>query len=111
LDGNRGWEQQLTEEELMGLAFARVLLHKPAWVLMDEVLDTLDADTLALITDTMGKELKDSTVIHIGRQMANDSTFKRVIHLIKDPTVRRLPRAGARKHRMNGRQQVHPKTA
>ncbi len=73
----RGWEQQLSEEELTGLAFARVLLHKPQWVLMDEVLDNLDADTLALITDVIGKELKDSAVIHIGRQMANDPTFER----------------------------------
>jgi putative ATP-binding cassette transporter len=111
LDGKRGWEQQLSEEELMGLAFARVLLHKPAWVLMDEVLDNLDADTLALITDAIGKELKDSTVIHIGRQMANDSTFKRVVHLIKDPTVRRLPRNGTRKRKPSGRQEAQPKTA
>jgi vitamin B12/bleomycin/antimicrobial peptide transport system ATP-binding/permease protein len=111
LDGKRGWQQQLSEEELMGLAFARVLLHKPAWVLMDEVLDNLDADTLALITDAIGKELKDSTVIHIGRQMANDSTFKRMVHLIKDPTVRRLPRNGTRKRKPNGRQAAQPKTA
>ena len=111
LDGKRGWEQQLSEEELMGLAFARVLLHKPAWVLMDEVLDNLDADTLALITDAIGKELKDSTVIHIGRQMANDATFKRIVHLIKDPTVRRLPRNGTRKRKPNGRHEAQPKTA
>jgi putative ATP-binding cassette transporter len=111
LDGNRGWEQHLTEEELNGLAFARVLLHKPAWVLMDEVLDSLDADTLALITDAMAKELKDSTIIHIGRQMANDSTFKRVIHLIKDPTVRRLPRKGLRTNKKIGMPEPQPKTA
>ena len=107
----RGWEQQLSEEELMSLAFARVLLHKPKWVLIDEVLDNLDADTLALITDVIGKELKDSAVIHIGRQMANDSTFKRVVHLIKDPTVRRLPRKGDRERKPNGRQEAQPKTA
>jgi hypothetical protein len=55
--------------------------------------------------------LKDSTVIHIGRQMANDSTFKRVVHLIKDPTVRRLPRNGTRNRKLNVRQEPQPKTA
>ena len=101
LDRARSWEQQLTEEELASLAFARVLLHKPAWVLIDEVLDTLDADTLAPITQLIARDLKDSTVIHIGREMANNTTFKRVVHLIKDPTVRRLPRKGVRARSAN----------
>jgi putative ATP-binding cassette transporter len=111
LDQGRGWEQQLTEEELASLAFARVLLHKPAWVLIDEVLDTLDADTRASITQLIQSDLKDSTVIHIGRAMANDTTFKRIVHLIKDPTVRRLPRKGARARSANGRRHPEPKTA
>jgi putative ATP-binding cassette transporter len=111
LDQARGWEQQLSEEELTSLAFARVLLHKPKWVLIDEVLDNLDADTHAVITDVIRKELKDSAVIHIGRQMANDHTFERVVHLIKDPTVRRLPRKGVRPRKSNGRHEAQPKTA
>jgi putative ATP-binding cassette transporter len=87
-----------------------VLLHSPSWVLIDEVLDSLDADTRALITDVIAKELQDSTVIHIGRQVANDTTFKRIVHLIKDPTVRRLPRKGPHAKRANTRQH-QPKTA
>jgi vitamin B12/bleomycin/antimicrobial peptide transport system ATP-binding/permease protein len=111
LDQSRGWEHQLTEEELTSLAFARVLLHKPSWVLIDEVLDTLDADTLASITHLIATDLKDSTVIHIGREMANNTIFKRVVHLIKDPTVRRLPRKGARTRSANASRHPEPKTA
>lgn len=40
-----------------------------------------------------------------------DSTFKRLVHLIEDPTVRRLPRNGTRKRKPNGRQESQPKTA
>jgi putative ATP-binding cassette transporter len=109
LDQKRGWEQQLSEDELTSLAFARVLLQTPSWVLIDEVLDSLDADTLALFADVLAKELQDSTVIHVGRQVANDSTFKRVIHLIKDPSVRRLPRKGLRAKKAHAIQQ--PKSA
>jgi vitamin B12/bleomycin/antimicrobial peptide transport system ATP-binding/permease protein len=61
---------------------------------IDEVLDSADANTLALIQDVLAKDLKHSAVIHIGRENANDRTFERVLHLIKDPTVRRLPRKG-----------------
>jgi vitamin B12/bleomycin/antimicrobial peptide transport system ATP-binding/permease protein len=111
LEQSRGWEQQLSEEELTSLAFARVLLHRPKWVLIDEVLDNLDADTRALITDVIGKELKDSSVIHIGRQLADDPTFTRVVHLIKDPTVRRLPRKGAHPRKAHGRHAAQSKTA
>src|SRR4051812_44294244 len=107
----RLWEQQLSEEELTSLAFARVLLHKPKWILLDEVLDNVDADTHALITDVISNELKDSAVIHIGRQMANDPIFERTVHLIKDPTVRRLPRKGVRARKPNERHEAQPKTA
>jgi putative ATP-binding cassette transporter len=106
LDTHKGWQQELSEEELTSLAFARVLLHAPAWILIDEVLDSVEADTLALITDVIAKDLKDSTVIHIGRQVANDKTFKRVVHLIKDPSVRRLPRTGLSTPKSRGRQQT-----
>jgi putative ATP-binding cassette transporter len=90
LERGRNWEQNLSEDQLTRLAFARVVLHAPPWILIDEVLDSLDADTRALINDVFAKDLKDSTVIHIGREIANDTTFKRILHLIRDPAVRRL---------------------
>jgi vitamin B12/bleomycin/antimicrobial peptide transport system ATP-binding/permease protein len=94
LDDAGRWEQPLSEEELTSLVFARVVLHNPQWIVIDEVLDSADANTLALIQDVLAKDLKHSAVIHIGRENANDRTFERVLHLIKDPTVRRLPRKG-----------------
>jgi vitamin B12/bleomycin/antimicrobial peptide transport system ATP-binding/permease protein len=96
LDKHSPWDVELSEEELTSLAFARAVLHAPPWILIDEVLDSVDADTLTRITAVLGKDLKDSAIIHIGRQTANDKTFKRVVHLVKDPTVRRLPRKGRR---------------
>ncbi|MGH8137400.1 MAG: ABC transporter ATP-binding protein/permease [Steroidobacteraceae bacterium] len=91
LDKARSWQQQVSAEELHGLAFARVVLHAPPWIVMDEVLDSLDADTLKLIRDALTNELKDSAVIHVGRPPAGDEMFKRVLHLVKDPAKRRLP--------------------
>jgi putative ATP-binding cassette transporter len=92
LDNNR-WEQQLSAEELTGLAFARVVLHAPPWIVMDEVLDSVDGDTLKVIRHALGKELRSSTVIHVGRPPAGEELFKRVLHLVKDPEKRRLPAA------------------
>jgi ABC-type uncharacterized transport system fused permease/ATPase subunit len=58
-------------------------------VLIDEVLDSLDADARQGILDIFAKDLQHTGVIHIGRA-ADDRLFSRVLHLVKDPTLRRL---------------------
>src|ERR1700691_142797 len=42
LEETRNWEREMSEEEARSLQFARVLLHAPSWVLIDEVLGNLD---------------------------------------------------------------------
>src|SRR5262249_34859717 len=92
LDESGHWEQTLSEDEATSLVVARVVLHNCAWVIVDEVLDTADANTRSLVEDILAKDLKHSGVIHIGRPLVDDRTFERVVHLIKDPTVRTLAR-------------------
>ena len=91
LDVSRRWDHELSEDEQQTLAFARVLLHAPPWVLIDEVLDSLDEDARRCILDLFTKDLPHTGVIHIGRADAHDHLFSRVLHLVKDPTLRRLP--------------------
>jgi len=86
LDSARRWDQVLTEDEQQGLVFARVVLRKPAWLLMDEVLDTLDKPTLERINDVFAKELAHTGFIYIGREGAQEKLFTRVLHLINDKT-------------------------
>jgi hypothetical protein len=40
----------------------------------------------------LGKRLKSSAVIHIGRQLPNDATFHTLVHLLNDRAARKLPR-------------------
>ncbi|HEY2635121.1 MAG TPA: ABC transporter ATP-binding protein/permease [Steroidobacteraceae bacterium] len=90
LDVSRRWDHELSEDEQQTLAFARVALHAPPWVLIDEVLDSLDDDARQDILDLFVKDLSHTAVIHIGRADAHDHLFSRVLHLVKDPTLRRL---------------------
>jgi putative ATP-binding cassette transporter len=90
LDVSRRWDHELSEDEQQTLAFARVALHAPPWVLIDEVLDSLDEDARQDILDLFAKDLSHTAVIHIGRADAHDHLFSRVLHLVKDPTLRRL---------------------
>jgi len=94
LEVSRRWERELSDDEQQSLAFARVALHRPPWVLIDEVLDSIDEETRQRVVNIFATELKQTGIILIGRGKARDPLFARVLHLIKDPTVRRLARRG-----------------
>ena len=78
------------EQEEFRLAFARIVLHAPPWILIDEVLDSLEDEARQAVFDIFTKDLQHTGIIHIGRAEAHDHLFSRVLHLVKDPTLRRL---------------------
>src|SRR4030095_15645068 len=86
------WDPDLNWDDQQGLMLARLLIHAPRWVVIDEVLDTIDGETRARALEIFSKDLKDASIIHIGRRHAAHATFTRVLHLIQDPKIRRLVR-------------------
>jgi putative ATP-binding cassette transporter len=90
LDDNVRWDRELNEDEQHALALARVLTHQPPWLVIDEVLDSLDDRSLDRAVDIFTHDLAKSTIIHIGRNDGNH-TFTRALHLIKDPDGNKLP--------------------
>ena len=89
LDVPRRWDRELSEDEQLALAFARVLLQAPQWLLIDDVFGSLDGDTLERVIEVFGHELARTGVIHIGGAQARDPLFARVVHLVKTPSGRR----------------------
>ncbi|PRH84811.1 glycosyl transferase family 1 [Labrys okinawensis] len=94
LDEPGRWDRQLNEDEQQALAFARLILHKPAWIVMDEVLDSVTGETHRRFLQILHEDLKRSGVIHIGRSEGHDHLFARVLHLV--PARRASERAGER---------------
>jgi vitamin B12/bleomycin/antimicrobial peptide transport system ATP-binding/permease protein len=92
LDMHKRWEKKLSEDEQHALAFARVRLQKPDWLLIDEVLDSIEHVTHQRVVEMLAKELKHTGVIHIGKAEVHDHLFKRVLHLVKDPQTHTLAR-------------------
>ena len=92
LDMTRRWERELSDEEQQRLAFARLVLQSPRWVLIDEMLDQLDDETLTRVTEIFTKDMPGMGVIHIGRGEQRKHLYSRVLHLVNDPTIRRLAR-------------------
>jgi putative ATP-binding cassette transporter len=85
LDLTERWDRELSDDEQHLLVFARVLLNKPSWVVIDEAFDAMDDDARQRIFALFNDDLKDTTIIHIGRPETKDHFFTRTLHLIKDP--------------------------
>lgn len=84
LDMNLRWDRELTQDEQLSLAFARVVLQAPSWALIDDIFGSLDDEALARVVDVFAHELAHTAVIHIGRAaQARDPLFSRVLHLVK----------------------------
>jgi putative ATP-binding cassette transporter len=84
LDESHRWESVLSDGEHQSLAFARALLHAPAWLIIDEAIDGLEADAVPRVTDLLTKELARTGVLYIGRTGAQDGLFGRTLHLVDD---------------------------
>jgi vitamin B12/bleomycin/antimicrobial peptide transport system ATP-binding/permease protein len=92
LDQTKRWDHELNETEQQQLAFARLVLQTPPWLLIDEALDSLDEPTLETVKDIFAHELKQTGLIHIGREQATDELYSRVLHLVNDPNARPIKR-------------------
>ena len=68
LDRTERWDQELSLGEQERLAFARLLLHKPGWVFLDEATAALDEDSQRRVMRLFDDELKQTTVLSIGHR-------------------------------------------
>jgi vitamin B12/bleomycin/antimicrobial peptide transport system ATP-binding/permease protein len=88
LDTTHRWDRELSQDEQLCLAIARILLQTPPWVLIDGTFGSLDDDVLELVIDVFTNELSHTGVIHIGGPGQAHPLFTRVLHLVKSPGAR-----------------------
>ncbi len=84
LDTTAPWEKELSDPEQQGLAFARLLLHKPRWVVIDTAIDTLPPQTRRALFDALRKELPQTSVLAISGVENKYGFFDRLISLSLD---------------------------
>lgn len=85
LDQNARWDRNLTDDEQQALAFARLVVRKPEWVIIDEALDALDPEAHRRVMTIFRENLPDAAIINIGRPEGRDHFFTRALSLVKDP--------------------------
>lgn len=81
LEERARWDRLLDKDEQMALAFAGLILRKPRWVVLNDVLEGLEPDTVATLSGVLA-ELSGSTLIYIGRSGAfYDTLSPNLLHL------------------------------
>ena len=87
------WDRELNEDDQRLLGFARLTLHRPAWVVIDEALDALQDDARTRVLTVLGEALPGSAIVNIGQADEAAPFFTRVLHLSFDPKGHALTRA------------------
>ena len=85
LDTVERWDRQLTDDEKQRLAFARVILQKPLWVVVNDALDVLDPKSRMRIRALFTGEFADVGIINIGHDLPESGIYVRKLHLVMDP--------------------------
>ncbi|WP_139976812.1 MULTISPECIES: ABC transporter ATP-binding protein/permease [Brucella/Ochrobactrum group] len=90
LDRVARWDRGLTDDERQCVAFARLILQKPQWIVIDGALDGLDAEAYDRIRDMLNTELKEAAIIHLGKPHLHDGLFTQQVNLEDDPSGKPL---------------------
>ena len=67
------------------LAVVRIILQRPRWVVLDDVLRVVDAASRERIETLFTTDLADIGVLNIGRDAMGSAFFTRTLHLVADP--------------------------
>jgi putative ATP-binding cassette transporter len=84
LDREERWDRSLSLDEQQRLAFARLMLHRPRWVIFDEAISALDEESRRLILSIFENELAGATVISTSRRPSGDRFYGRLLNLVRD---------------------------
>ena len=76
--------------EQQRLAFARLLLHRPRWVFLDEATAALDEENQRIVMSIFDEDLADTAVISIGHRPGLEAFHTKTLHLVSSPAGARL---------------------
>ena len=85
LEEENRWDRDLTDDEKQCLAFARVILQRPQWVVVNDALDVLDPKSRQRIRALFSSELSEIGLINIGHDQPETSFYPHKLRLVIDP--------------------------
>ncbi len=91
IDQQKPWPMILSLGEQQRIAFARILLQKPAWIYMDEATSALDEAAEAELYTLLRRRLPHSTVVSVGHRSALNAYHDTRVQLMGDGAWQVLP--------------------
>ncbi len=95
LDTEDRWDRLLNDDEKQRIAFARVMLQKPNWVVFDNTLELLDADSRLRIESILETSFADVGIVNLAHEEIGANFFTRELNA--SSTTRPDRRFGRRK--------------
>lgn len=92
LDRTARWEHEFGNDERRMLSVVQLLLHRPGWIVIDDVGDLVDGDNGERVASIFRDELAGAAIIAMGAQETHSELFSHVFRL---ETVAEAPRSGA----------------
>jgi putative ATP-binding cassette transporter len=90
LDEDTGWEHMLSGGEKQRLAFARVLIHRPNIIVMDEATAALDPLSQEQLMRLLLERLPEATIVSVGHRPELEAFHTRKLVLEYHPEGARL---------------------
>jgi putative ATP-binding cassette transporter len=81
LDEDGPWDKILSGGEKQRLAFARIFLHRPDIIVLDEATAALDSHSANYLMHLLCREFEDATVLSIGHRSELEAFHSRKIVL------------------------------
>ncbi len=81
------WARELTLAEQQCLAIVRALVHRPAWLVMNEVFDALDERGRGSLIEILKRDLSGTAVVSIDPAAFTSPLFSRTLHLRELPAI------------------------
>ncbi len=78
------WDRELTDNEKQCVAFARVILQRPSWIVVNDALDVLDPESRTLIRSLFQGEYADVGIINIGHDQPGSELYNHTMHIVVD---------------------------
>ena len=96
LSANDRWDQSLEPGERQCIAFARALLQKPDWLVMDDALVQIDPEAQGKIIALLQGPLAHVGLLGIGNGSGTETSklYRRSVTIISEPGVAVLPLSG-----------------
>lgn len=86
IDDSERWDKLLSSDEQQCLAFARALVHRPAWMVLDDATSALDIAQTRRVFDALDA-IPDLTVVSLTRSEDLGGFFRRSIRLGRRPRI------------------------